>query len=78
MPANAPTTPRKDLGIDPHGNWFLSCGPHSSGSLCPRGQPQVPSYLGKALPFLSPQLAHLECGSRLPRRLPASAAALAV
>lgn len=41
--------------------------------------PRFHLYLGKALPFLPPQFAHLEGGSRLPRRkLSALPAALAV
>ena len=52
------------------------------GSLQPAGQPRLPSCsavtLSEASSLWLPQFADMECGSRLPRRLPAPAATLAV
>lgn len=69
--------PQKGLGIPMATGFCLVA--HIPGApyiLC--DSPKFPSYLGNSLPFLPPQFAHLECGSRLQRRLSAPPAALAV
>lgn len=64
---------------DSHGNWSLSCGPHSSCSLNPARQPQVPILLCCDLGEIPPcHLSLLIWSMGLPRKLEAPASSLAI